>query len=359
MGRKHISIDTIARLSGYSRATVSRVIGNYGYVSEKARTRIKAVIKEHNYHPSGVARSMVSGKTHTIGLIQTDIRNAFCSITAKAIEDVIIGHSYNLIICSSGESLEKEQQSLDLLLEKQVDGLVLSPTVDMEGKFGTIFDEIIRYNLPAVCIDRPIPARFGIPAVTVDNFGGGYKAAKHVIDLGHRRIAVVTSRLPLPNVREREKGFYTALDENSIGRMKGDRVEIFPTKSKTDLECKDFSLVDPGRFTAIFATANIFNVCALKWAGKLGYSIPEDISLVGFDDLLYWEFMSPQPSVIVQPIARLGEQAARILLRKIEKKDKEEDGSIVLPVTMKERYSTRKLSPAESSGRNRRGAGVD
>ncbi len=353
MARKHISIDTIAKLSGYSRATVSRVIGNYGYVSEKAWTKINAVIKEHNYHPSGVARSMVSGKTHTIGLIQTDIRNAFCSITAKAIEDVIIGHGYNLIICSSGESLEKEKQSLDLLLEKQVDGLVLSPTVDMGGKFGTIFDEIIRYNLPAVCIDRPIPAHFGIPVVTVDNHGGGYRAAKHLLDLGHRRIAVVTSTLPLPNVREREKGFYTALDEHGIGRMEGDRVEIFPTKSKTDLQCRDFSLKEPGRFTAIFATANIFNVCALKWTRKLGYSIPEDISLIGFDDLLNWEFMSPRPTVIEQPIARIGKLAAEILLRKIQEKDNREIENIVLPVTMKEGSSTRNLVPAEGAYHNR------
>jgi LacI family transcriptional regulator len=347
MARKHISIDTIARLSGYSRATVSRVIGSYGYVSEKARNRIETVIKKNNYHPSGVARSMVSGKTHTIGLIQTDIRNAFCNITAKAIEDVIVGHGYNMIICNSGESLQKERQSLQLLLGKQVDGLVVSPTVDMEGKFGSIFDGIKRYNIPAVCIDRPIPARFGIHVVTVDNHQGGYSAAKHLLDLGHRRIAVVTSRLPLPNVREREKGFYDALEERGIGRIEGDRIEISPIQSGTEAETGALSFDGPERFTAIFATANIFSVYALRWIRMCGYSIPKDLSLVGFDDLLYWEFMSPQPSVIAQPIARIGELAAEILLREIEGRGSKMTERIVLPVTMKERASTKNLCLVE------------
>ena len=345
MAGKQISIDTIAELSGYSRATVSRVIGNYGYVSEKARNRITAVIKENNYRPSGVARSMVSGRTHTIGLIQTDIRNTFCNITAKAIEDVIIDHGYSLIICNSGESLDKERQSLTLLLEKQVDGLVLSPTVDMNGKFGTIFNEIKRYNIPAVCIDRPIPAHFGIPAVTVDNRGGGYRAAKHLLAIGHRHIAVVTSRLPLPNVRDREKGFYHALEERGIRKKDGDRVEIFPIQDETEIECRDGCFEELKRVTALFATANIFSICALRGINKLGYSIPGDISLVGFDELLYWEFMSPQPTVIVQPIAEVGKQAAEILLRRIEKKDKKKASSIVLPVTIEERSSTRGIPP--------------
>ncbi|MBN2324855.1 MAG: LacI family DNA-binding transcriptional regulator [Spirochaetes bacterium] len=347
MARKHISIDTIARLSGYSRATVSRVIGSYGYVSEKARNRIEAVIKKYNYHPSGVARSMVSGKTHTIGLIQTDIRNAFCNITAKAIEDVIVGHGYNLIICNSGESLKKERQSLDLLLGKQVDGLVVSPTVDMDGKFGSIFDEIRRYNLPTVCIDRPIPPRFGIPVVTVDNHQGGYRAAKYLLSLGHSRIAVVTTRLPLPNVRERENGFYDALEEQGIRRMEEDRIEIPPIQSGREAEGGETPFEGWGRFTAVFATANIFSIYAMRWMKKCGYSIPKDLSLVGFDDLLYWEFMSPQLTVIVQPIARIGELAAEMLLHAIEGRGPKGFERIVLPVTMEERSSTKSLCTAD------------
>ena len=116
-------------ISGYSRSTVSRVIRNHGYTSKKTRRIIKSIINKHNYRPSSLARSLVSGRTNTIGLLLTDICNPFYSIVARSVENVVSKSEYTLIICNCDESLEKEQKNLELLIEKQVDGLIISPTI--------------------------------------------------------------------------------------------------------------------------------------------------------------------------------------------------------------------------------------
>jgi DNA-binding LacI/PurR family transcriptional regulator len=343
MVRKSVSIDTIAKLSGYSRATVSRVIGNYGYVSEKARKRINETIEEYNYHPSGVARSMVSGKTQTIGLIQTDIRNRFYSIIAKSIEDVIGGKGYSLIICNSDESLDRERRSFKLLLEKQIDGLIISPTFSMDGNHSTVLSKIKTYGIPAVCIDRPISQDLQIPSVTVDNYMGGYEAAKHLISLGHRRIAVVTSKLPLPNVRDRERGFYSAMAEAHIERVPGDRVELESTEAATDIGAGPPLFENMDTFTALFCTANIFSIYALRMLKKSGFVIPEDISFVGFDEISCSELMASPPTLIVQPIAEIGSKAAELVLSMVEKGKRNQNRDVILPVTMIVRSSTREV----------------
>lgn len=348
MVRKNISIDTIAELSGYSRATVSRVIGDYGYVSEKAREKITKVIRECNYHPSGVARSMVSGKTQTIGLIQTDIRNPFYSIIAKSIEDVIVSKNYSLIICNTDESLERERKSFKLLLEKQIDGLILSPALDENGNYSGVLSEIKTHGIPTVCIDRPVPHDLGIPSVTVDNYRGGYEAAQHLITLGHRRIAVVTSKPALPNVRERERGFYSALEEARIGPAAEHRIELDSTAGSVDNGNSSALFNRMDRFTAVFCTANIFSIYTLKMLRNSGLCIPEDLSFVGFDDISHSELMDSPPTVVVQPIAEVGSSAAKLVLRMIEKKEHEKQRDIILPVEMIVRNSTREAQLTHS-----------
>ena len=334
MRHRNISIDTIARLSGFSRSTVSRVIGNYGYASENARRTIKKIIDKYNYRPSSLARSMVSGKTNTIGLLLTDICNPFYSIVARSVENVVSKYNYTLIICNCDESLDKEQKNIELLIEKQVDGLIISPTVDENGNINHIFFDIKKYDIPVINIDRPLPEELNIPSITVDNRNGGYKATRYLMELGHRRIGIVTSKLPIPNVRDREKGYLQALHEAGVGMKNGDRIELESRENELDmsLNLNIFSKIE--RFTALFATTNLFSIATLRILKKMRLYIPGDISFIGFDDLHDADIMVPPPTVIAQPAVEVGTTAARIILEMIRGDKAKSINNIVLPVNL-------------------------
>ncbi len=340
MAKNAINIDTIAAASGYSRATVSRVIRKYGYVSKEARERICSVIAEYDYRPSSLARSMVSGKTNTIGLLLTDIRNHFYSVMAKSMENHVSSMGYALIICNSDESIDKEKEYFELLMEKQVDGLIVSPTINMNRGFSDIFERIKKRKIPCVCVDRALPPEFGIPSVLVDNYQGGYDAGKHLVGLGHKRLAVVTSKIPLPNVRDREKGFFQALEDAGIERQTGDRIEIESREREIDIESQLHLFDGIHRFSAVFCTANTLCFYTLRILKYKRIEIPTQISFVGFDDLYDAELISPKPTVIVQPVVDIGTEAAMIILNKLIKKKSLPKRNIVLPVSMIIREST-------------------
>jgi LacI family transcriptional regulator len=341
MAKNTINIDTIAAASGYSRATVSRVIRKYGYVSKEAREKICSVIEEYDYRPSSLARSMVSGKTHTIGLLLTDIRNHFYSVMAKSIENQASSMGYALIICNSDESLDKEKEYFELLMEKQVDGLIISPTIDMHMGFSDIFEKIKKRKIPCVCVDRALPPEFGIPSVLVDNYQGGYDAGKHLVNMGHNRLAVVTSKIPLPNVRDREKGFFQALKDAGIERQTGDRIELESREREIDIESQLHLFEGINKFSAVFCTANTLSFYALRILKYKGIEIPARISFISFDDLYDAELISPQPTVIVQPVSDIGTKAAMIILNKLIKKKSLPKKNTVFPVSMIIRESTK------------------
>jgi LacI family transcriptional regulator len=344
MAKNTINIDTIAAASGYSRATVSRVIRKNGYVSKEARRKICRVIEEYDYRPSSLARSMVSGKTHTIGLLLTDIRNHFYSVMAKSIENQASSMGYALIICNSDESLDKERKYFELLMEKQVDGLIISPTINMQMGFSDIYEKIRKRKIPCVCVDRALPQEFGIPSVLVDNYQGGYDAGKHLADIGHTRLAVVTSKIPLPNVRDREKGFFQALKDEGIERQPGDRIELESRESEIDVESHMHLFEGIDRFSALFCTANTLSFYSLRILKYKRIEIPEQISFIGFDDLYDSELISPQPTVIVQPVSDIGTKAALIILGKLIKKKSLPKKDIVFPVSLIIRNSTKRES---------------
>ena len=335
-----MNINTIAKLSGYSKATVSRYIGNYGYVSKEAKEKIKKIIEKYNYYPSNLARSLVSGKTNTIGLILTDIVNPFYSILARSIEEVLVKNGYNLMICNSDESLEKEKKNYELLMEKNIDGLIISATVDMEGNYNEIFSEIKNFEIPVVFVDRLVPANSGFDTVLVDNYKGGQEAAKFLINLKHNKIGIITSKIPLPNLRDRERGFINSLKNEDVTGITYERIELGTRIREAEWGKYYHLFKDINKFTALFCTTNILNFYTLKILKNMGIKVPDDISIIGFDDFLDAEIIDPPPTVIAQPISDIGINTGRLILSKINKKSKSND-NIILPVKLIARQSTR------------------
>jgi LacI family transcriptional regulator len=189
-----------------------------------------------------------------------------------------------------------------------------------------------------------LPQEFGIPSVLVDNYQGGYDAGKHLADIGHTRLAVVTSKIPLPNVRDREKGFFQALKDEGIERQPGDRIELESRESEIDVESHMHLFEGIDRFSALFCTANTLSFYSLRILKYKRIEIPEQISFIGFDDLYDSELISPQPTVIVQPVSDIGTKAALIILGKLIKKKSLPKKDIVFPVSLIIRNSTKRES---------------
>lgn len=312
------TIHDVAREARVSPATVSNVINETVPVSERLRQRVLRTMRKLQYHPNEIARSLRTKSTRTLGMIIPDITNPFFPSVVRGAEDASRQRGYTIILCNSDNRISKELDYLDILRAKGVDGilLILSP----EGKTHKTVDALKQLRIPIVCLDRT-PERECADSVVVENAGGAFRAVKHLLRLGHRKIAILTGPLNLINAKERLKGYRRALAKWSVSIPSSFVQEgEFDIASGRQLGQLLISLRP--RPTAVFSCNNLMTLGLMKAIRDAKLQCPEDIAVVSFDDLPWWEALHPSISAVAQPVYRMGVEGATLLVDRIEEKRK-------------------------------------
>jgi LacI family transcriptional regulator len=330
-----VTIKDIAAKANVSTTTVSRVINNKPDVSDKTKAKIQKIITQNNYQPNDIARGLVLKKTKTIGLIIPDISNPFFPEIIKGVEHKTKDFGYSVIICDTDNQIKQEKSSIDLLLSKQVDGIIMSLSNDSLMDL----DAIKESNLSIVQLDRNIPD-LNYPMVSVDNKVSGYKATKYLIDLGHKKIGHVTGELHTKTAQDRMEGYKKALNDNNLEIneiliINGD----YSKKSGYQAMKKMINNQTP---TAVFFANDLMALGAYEALDEYNLKIPDDISIIGHDDIDVSSLIQPKLTTMSQPKNKLGKIAAEILLDLIENnKDFSED--VILNTKLVKRQSAKKL----------------
>ena len=302
----------VAIRAGVSTATTSRVLNGKGYVSDELRERVQVALEELNYSPDGIARSMSQRRTMTVGLVVSDITNPFFTSLARGAEDASHENAYSVVLCNTDEDLEKERRYVSILREKRVDGIMLA----VAGPEVEHVRRLYEGGTNMVLIDRAIPGS-GIPTVQVDNFGGVFSATRYLLDLGHTRIGMVTGNLGITTGSERLRGFESALGLTGIQVDKKLLVEGgFHEGDAYQAGLKLCGLDYPP--SAVISWGNAATTGLLLALRDCGRRVPDDVSVIGFDDLPYFMLLDHPITVIAQPGYELGRKACELLIRIIK-----------------------------------------
>lgn len=309
---KNPTLKDVAKIAGVSTATVSHVLNDSKYVGDELKQKVTEAVAMLKYVPNNMAKSLRMQESRLIGLMISDISNPFFSLVVRGIEDGLAKNFYNVLLCNTDSSSEKEQEYLKVLLSRRIDGLVVS-SAGNEGKHFNGKD------VPLVFLNRR-PDSTANNMVTTNNFRGGKLAAEHLINHGFRRIAVIAGPQHISTGRDRLLGFRRALEDHG---------------------CKwDVSLVKYGQFDidsgyqsmrelveqaikpdAVFACNNFMTLGAFQYLRETGISIPGEIAVIGYDDPDWTIIVEPPLTVIRQPAYNLGLQAANLIVQCIKEKN--------------------------------------
>ena len=306
------TMNDVAKEAGVSVATVSRVINNSDGVSKKLKTKVNNAMKKLHYHPSSLARSFKIQQTMLVGVMVPLIDHPFYSRLAMAIEQKLFQHGYRAIICNSEEDESRERAYIEMLLRQRVDGLIINSAV-MSTSY---FHEIEELRIPYVLIDRNLPEA-ECSKVFGDNSQGGYIGMEHLIQLGHRRIGVIGAPAHTEPIDRRIRGTRDALTDYGIPEnpellITGD-TQLFDMGYESAHKLMSLDQ----RPTAIFALTDVTAVGVMHAVSELGYSIPDDVSILGYDNIPIASYMIPQLSTVEQPIIQMGETAVELLFNHI------------------------------------------
>lgn len=330
-----VSSKDVAQRAGVSIATVSHVINETRFVSDDTRRKVLAAIAELRYQPNAVARGLATRSTRKIGLVIAEITNPFFTGAARGIEDKALAQRYNIVLCNTDEWPEREEASLELLAAQQIDGLIIAPTGDPCAALLNLAEA----GVPIVQLDRRSPG-LSAPLVGVKNEEGAYQAIRHLLSLGHRRIACVVNLERISTQRERLKGWERALREAGLpvdsdlvvradprfyGVMSGTAgaLSLVEPPAQHQVMPSAYQLIQnllrsPQRPTAVFVASNQLTLGTLYAFRASGLQCPEDISLISFDDHDWAPLFTPSLTVVRQPTYELGQAAARLLLQMIK-----------------------------------------
>jgi LacI family transcriptional regulator len=319
------TIQDVAKRAGVAPITVSRVINNTGYIRDETRQKVEAAIAELGYVPNSLARGLRVKQTKTIGLVLTDITNPFFTILARGAEDVASRAGFNVFLCNTDESEEKQMGYLKALLQRQVDGILLVP-----ARSTMLPIEMIRSTGTAVVvIDRQITSS-QVDVLRCESVSGSQRLISHLLELGHTRIAVLTGPQGVSTAQDRVAGYEKALIDRGIAVDKSlIMYGRFTQDSGYEMAQKAISFSPLP--TALFATNNFIAVGAVRAVQESGLQIPQDISIVTFDDLPDSLVINPFFTAIGQPSYEMGYRAAELLLARLSGEEKGNYREIILP----------------------------
>jgi LacI family transcriptional regulator len=327
------TIRDVAERAGVSITTVSHVVNGTRKVEPATAARVEAAIDELDYRPNALARSMRRGTTHTVGVIIPDIANPFFGDLARSLEDHMFEAGYSAIICNSDGDVEKETRYLEVLLSKQVDGLLL---VAASQPSDGLLDLVAR-GVPVVVVDREL-GDINASQVMVANHEGGHLAGEHLLELGHRDIGVLAGPGSLGTSARRLEGFEAALASAGI-RLPDTRVVRGDFRAASGRAAVDAWIARYDLPTAVFAENDLMAIGALSAAHTAGIDVPGDLSVVGFDGIAFGADVTPPLTTVSQSTEDMAAAAIELLFERLR------DGSAVarlveLPVTLAVRGSS-------------------
>jgi LacI family transcriptional regulator len=329
------TISEVARRAGVSAATVSRVLNGRTDVSRDLAARVHTAVQELGYRPNGVARNLRRQATKVWGLIISDIGNPFFTSVVRGVEDAAHEAGYSLVLCNSDDDLEKEQRYIDVALAEQLAGVIISPASEPSTDVSALVDR----GIPVVAVDRRV-GRLDVDTVLVDNVSGARLATQHLVESGCRRIACITGPTRTTTAAERLQGFRQA--HEAAGREVDEELVIlenFKTDGGYDGAQRLLGINRPP--DGLFVANNLMTVGALEALMDAGVQIPDDMLLVGFDDIPWARLTRPRLTTVNQPMYDMGREAGRLLAARIGR-DTSLPRTVVLPPDLQVRESSRR-----------------
>jgi LacI family transcriptional regulator len=316
MGRKRVTIEDVARAAGVSRQTVSRAINDQSEISPQTRARVLRIVEELGYRPSGIARGLATRRTRTLGLVIPDVANPFFSDVARGAEHVAYAEGYNVFLCNTEEDPQRELAVLRSLEGQRVDGVVLcsSRLDDRELR------SVVVHHSVAVLVNRRLESegeldRIGV--VLLDDVAGGRMAAQHLLDGGHRAVGFVAGPPASRSGRWRAEGYRAALADTGLSGSPAWMVHC-PADVDGGHQAAGDLLARQPELTALFCYNDLVAVGALQACADLGRRVPDDVAVVGFDDITLAALVTPPLTTCRVPRYELGAQAMRLLLAQID-----------------------------------------
>ncbi|SFK09092.1 transcriptional regulator, LacI family [Halobacillus dabanensis] len=315
---KNVTIADVAEQAEVSKSTVSQYLNKrYDYMGEKTKQRIQDAIEKLGYQPNIVARSLKQKSTKTIGVIVANILHNFTTEVTRAIEDVCHTSDFHTIICNADDDPVKEKHYIEMLRAKQVDGLIVFPTGDNKDLYQKMLDS----SYPVVFMDRNLE-EMDIPAIMLHNEKAAALAVEHFVEKGYRRIGMITTSIlnhTTPR-KERVEGYKKALQKYDIPIQTDYLISVESQSVQAELE----ELLHLERAPeAILAGNDLVLIEILKFAKLNGYRIPDDLAVIGIDDVSFASFYVPAITTVAQPTFKMGKAAAEMLLKKIQKQKTE------------------------------------
>jgi LacI family transcriptional regulator len=308
---KRLNIAEVARAAGVSTATVSRVLNGQPFVKDNTREKVLGVIDETNYRVNAVARNLRRKKTHSIGIIISNVLSPFYSVIAKAVEDVALRNNYSMVLCNGGDKPEKEHRYLQVLHENRVDGIIISPTGDN--------DKYLKYLISSgivVCfIDRKVNGMV-CDSVIVNNREASKEAVAHLFERGYRRIGLISGPKERTTGYLRMEGYLDAHKEYGIPPQ--ERFIRYGDFSLESGRTNAALLLEENDIDALYVANTDMAMGAYGLVKERGIVIPDDIGFVMFDDPDWTKLVSPQLTAVRQPVYELGSTAAKMLFRRLQ-----------------------------------------
>lgn len=330
------TIREVAESAGVSSTTVSHVINNTRFVSAGTRQRVDRAMKELGYRPNSLARSLRRGETNTLGLVLPDSANPFFAEMARAVESAAFSLGYSVMICNTEDDLVKEAHYVEVLTNKQVDGIIFIAAGDRSNALHRMHQGFP----PVILVDRDL-GEVQLDTVQADNRLGGYLAARHLIETGCRRLACITGSSNVTPSALRITGFTQAIEEAGLS-CPADWICRGDFHPSTGYRAAQYLFSLPNPPDGIFACNDLMAIGALRAALESGRSVPADVAIVGFDDIELASYTIPPLTTIAQPKTEMAQLAVKLLVERIS------DGaqaarSLLLPPILIQRQSTRRF----------------
>ena len=309
------NIHQVARRARVSTATVSRVIDDHGGVSQELTNRVRAAIRALDYHPNRAARNLRRLVAQTVGVIVSDIQNPFFTSVISGIQNVLDEARYTLLLCNSDEDPKRERIHVSTLRAEGVAGIILAST----GADTDMYRQLLKAGMPLVAIDR-VPAHLQMDLVTVTNAKGASQAVSHLASLGHERIGLITGPCEISTSSERLDGYEQAILSMGL-RLAPELIQLSNFRQTGGYTSMQTLLDLPSPPTAVLAANNLMTLGVLQAIHERNLQIPEQIAVVGFDDMAWATSLQPPLTAIAQPTYELGATAAKLLLDRRHKPD--------------------------------------
>lgn len=322
--RRDITVADVAKAAQVSKAQAARALGNYGAVSDDVRERVLAAAEELEYRPNELARSMNTGKSHTIGVVVGDIENPHFGLATRGITDTAKKSGYNVILVNTDEDTDAEIDAVRVLLDKRVDGLIVAPASSVETQH---LQRVHDSGRPLVLLDRRA-GLMDVETVAVNMSAISYESTMYLLQAGHRRIAFISTlrteapyRVGIPldssQIADRLDGMQQAFQEQGLP-FPEDLVRLNAGEADSVRRVTRDLLLMPDPATAVVASDGLIALSIVEAIQELGLAIPADVSFLMYDDSAWTRLTTPPLTVIAQPVYNMGVAAAKALIRQIE-----------------------------------------